>query len=107
MIEPVAMGEVFERMEKFKTDLPRLAETLCRALELVRFQGQQITTMENHRAFDRAKNELQRALSEIREGLHLIGDGANRARGGNLTAEQRDLCDFLYDTFMPRRDSAI
>jgi len=102
MPEPVTMDEVFARIRKFREDLPQLTETLRRALEEI----------VNTRAFppvqfERARDSLNQALSNIREGMHLIGDGANRAQERNLAPPNRELCEFLYRVFIPRRDSAL
>lgn len=101
MPEPVTMDEVFARISAFKENLPGLTKKLCGALEEV------INARALPRQFERARDSLAQALCDIRAGMHLIADGANRAQDENLVHANRELCEFLYEVFMPKRDAAL
>jgi hypothetical protein len=102
-MEPITFSEVLGRIQSFKDNLPENLREVVSALDAVWIQGQRISKKEDLWEYEKAESQLSGALARLRQQMFLIGDGGRLATAGNLTQDQKRMCEFLYRAFVPTR----
>lgn len=107
MTEPESLRRVWHEMQNFQRDFPKMAKEISDILGQVRILGMATTHDEEDRIrFRMKKNNLGGTVSSMQAAMVSLGYTAKSAlEEGDLSPQEREFCELLYEVFVPERST--